>query len=175
MLLVWNCLTVIKVGPSKSTLVSFFFPIRLQYHLMNEPISHVFRSNLFSSGSLYVVASALAQLFSGSGRSFGGMDQYGFGVFGTCRLLGKGRNQVVVYLSLEGVHYQCLLNLRYDVHLVLECHQSAVQIGGQSFVLKSQKEHPLCQMFAKLKMTKFKAVWKPRHQSHALSSCFNLI
>nr|GFB75967.1 hypothetical protein [Tanacetum cinerariifolium] len=32
-----------------------------------EPISPVFRSNLFSLGSIYVLASALAQLFLGSG------------------------------------------------------------------------------------------------------------
>ncbi|GJZ42562.1 hypothetical protein Tco_0589817 [Tanacetum coccineum] len=47
---------------------------------MKEAISLVFKSNLFSSGSLYVLAIASAQLFSVSGKSFGGMTQSSSGV-----------------------------------------------------------------------------------------------
>ncbi|GJU99032.1 hypothetical protein Tco_1328303 [Tanacetum coccineum] len=38
--------------------------------------------SLFSSGTLYVVAYVFAQLFSGSGKSFGGMVYSGSGVAG---------------------------------------------------------------------------------------------
>ncbi|GKF99696.1 hypothetical protein Tco_0301387, partial [Tanacetum coccineum] len=69
-------LTRLKVGPSKSALQSFFFPVLLQNHLMNDPISYI------SSGTLYVVAYVFAQLFFGSGKSFGGMVYSGSGVAG---------------------------------------------------------------------------------------------
>ncbi|GJX98134.1 hypothetical protein Tco_0355153 [Tanacetum coccineum] len=49
---------------------------------MKDPISPVFQSNLYSSGSLCVLASASAQLFLVSGKSFGGMTQSGLGVSG---------------------------------------------------------------------------------------------
>ncbi|GJS25188.1 hypothetical protein Tco_0453820 [Tanacetum coccineum] len=59
---------------------------------MKDPISLVFRSNLFSFGSLYVLASASAQLFSISGKSFGGMTQSGSGV-SDASSSGNGFNQ----------------------------------------------------------------------------------
>ncbi|GKD20061.1 hypothetical protein Tco_1221764 [Tanacetum coccineum] len=59
---------------------------------MKKAISLVFQSNLFSSGSLYVLAIASAQLFLVSGKSFGGMTQSGSGV--SCvSSSGKGVNQ----------------------------------------------------------------------------------
>ncbi|GKB86747.1 hypothetical protein Tco_0959019 [Tanacetum coccineum] len=45
-----NGLTNLKVGPSRSVLLSFDFPICLQYHLMKEHMSLVFRSNFSASG-----------------------------------------------------------------------------------------------------------------------------
>ncbi|GJZ45171.1 RNA-directed DNA polymerase, eukaryota, partial [Tanacetum coccineum] len=68
-----KALTRLKAGPSKSALQSFFFPVR----------------------TLYVVAYVFAQLFSGSGKSFGGMVHSGSGVAGLS-LSGIGLNHVVV-------------------------------------------------------------------------------
>nr|GEX79027.1 putative reverse transcriptase domain-containing protein [Tanacetum cinerariifolium] len=79
-------------GPFKSALVSFFFPIRLQYHLMNEPISPVLLRSLFSSGYLYVLAKAPARLFSASGKSFRGITQSSSGEAGVSSS-GTGLNQ----------------------------------------------------------------------------------
>ncbi|GJT93378.1 hypothetical protein Tco_1082223 [Tanacetum coccineum] len=42
--------TTLKAGPSKSALLSFFFPIRLQNQLMNKLISPVCRRGMTQSG-----------------------------------------------------------------------------------------------------------------------------
>ncbi|GJU86438.1 hypothetical protein Tco_1293984 [Tanacetum coccineum] len=59
---------------------------------MNDPISPVLLRNLFSFGYLYDLAKASAQLFSASGKSFGGMTQSDFRVAGLSSS-GTGFNQ----------------------------------------------------------------------------------